>query len=77
MNENTFNEDSSLEELNEEVLDNFDEEVSLSSTLDEVSNDIELNLSQAEEPSLNNMENYIYPEQQRAYRSNYFRWYAI
>lgn len=64
MNENTFNEDSSLEELNEEVLDNFDEEVSLSSTLDEVSNDIELNLSQAEEPSLNNMENDIYPEQQ-------------
>ncbi len=54
MNENTFNEDSSLEELNEEVLENFDEE----------SNDIELNLSQAEEPSLNNMENDIYPEQQ-------------
>ncbi len=54
MNENTFNEDSSLEELNEEVLENFDEEP----------NDIELNLSQAEEPSLNNMENDIYPEQQ-------------
>lgn len=64
MNENTFNEDNSLEELNEEVLDNFDEEVSLSSTLDEESNDIELNLSQAEESTLNNMENNIYPEQQ-------------
>lgn len=64
MNENTFNEDSSLEELNEEVLDNVDEEVSLSDTLDEVTSNVDLDLSQTEEPSLNNMENDIYPEQQ-------------